>query len=172
MTNKELTKEIIWLITGLLLSIVVAILIIPSEQRSFFISDIYLGSRPSESAGFIGKLTGLLTYIISFAFLFPVLFIILSIRGAVYRFSNRSFNIYLGLICFVSILVSILFLITSETILTLFAGSYTIYPPLSSLPDVGTPPHGLQLIFFCCIAFIIIQLIVLGTITSKLAKQK
>ena len=152
MTNKDILKEIIWILIAVGLSFVLTILLMKPRYDTMV-------SGMLNADGLISDIAFKLRLLMTFLMLFPILFLLTSIREATKRFSRRPQNIYLLFICFISILSSLVCLAYLKPFATILFGSWTIYPPLSASPHEFNPPSNFDMCFYALISFLTIQVI-------------
>jgi len=156
MTNKDLLKEFLWIFLAYFISYILIISLIPAN--TFYLSDIYMGSRPRESYSLTTFLDPI-AFALALYIFFPFLFIITTVRSLIKKFSQRSSTIFLLFITLISILSNSVILTLFKTVTTLFFGAWTFYPPLSAAME-SSPPVWIDRGIYMLLIFIGIQILV------------
>jgi hypothetical protein len=159
MTNKDIIREFIWFLIACGISTGVTVLFVQPRFDSLVTSIL-------NADGLISDIAFKLRLLIVFLTLFPFLFLVTTIREITMGLKRRPQNIYLLFISFVSIVSSLVCLAFLQPIVTILFGSWTIYPPLSSLPHEFSPPDNIRVYYFSVISFLVLQ-IIMTIVTSR-----
>ncbi len=165
MTNRDILKEFIWFLISVGLSFLLTILIMPTNYDSMIATMLNVDGLIADAAFKIRLLIGFLLF-------FPILFILTSIREGTKKFTRRPQNIYLLLICIISILSNFISLAFLKPLATVMFGSWTIYPPLSVVPNEFHPPTNFDTFYYCIITLMTIQAIVTVITSRQVFKNK
>lgn len=132
MTNKQLTREAIFVLASYLIS--TTILSIITAPKKVYLSDIYVSVQDITPSwyDFIFNIN----FSFGLLFFFPTLFIINTCRQVYYKMQLRHLNIFQLFVTFVSLIVTIVLTILASQLADVMDGAYTIYPPLSEIPQV------------------------------------
>ncbi len=164
MTSKDILKEFIWGLIGLIITGGLTVLLFSTSSGDTIANFLPINTLFSD---FSNKLR-LLFFLILFL---PVLFIIIGGREALRKFRNRSQNMYLIFISLVSLFNSIVILFFLEPIATILYGSWTIYPPLSAFQEEFTPPKNFETHKGFALVFILLQIVIFFITVWKVFKK-
>jgi heme/copper-type cytochrome/quinol oxidase subunit 1 len=98
------------------------------------------------------------------------MFIVNGTREFTKRFTRRPQNIFLIFICFLSIAISFIFAGFYKPISVFANHNWTIYPPLSASGELN-PPQNFDKYLYLLLAFIAIQILVLGVTVRQVFKK-
>ena len=164
MTNKDLVKEIIWLLIAGGLSFILTNLLLQPRYDAMVTSIFNVDSLISDIAF---KLRLLLTFL----FLFPILFLLTSVREISNKLKRRPQNIYLLFICLISVFSSLVFLAYLKPFATILFGSWTIYPPLTPIPGEFIPPTNFDVYYYSVLSFLTVQLVMTAVTCRQVFKK-
>ncbi len=165
MTHKQIIKEGIFVSGSFILSLLIFSL--ASHQRSFYVSDIYVGTKSIEGNWYDFFLN--LNFPAGTIFFLPVLFVVNTIRLFIHKFTLRHLVIFHLFVSFTSLMVSLLVAAFINHIVFLLSDA-TIYPPLSAIAEElsNTWHPGLWAAIAYC--FCLVQVLILILTMVKVSR--
>ncbi len=164
MTIKILLREICFVF------IAYSIAFLPTSfcaNKFNFFQDIYIGAATNSfEYGFSFSLT-MLTCL-------PVLFLVITIRSSIKKFNDSFLLNYKLVIGFVSVALSLVALKLLHLIAPFVMGGWTIYPPLSAVPNnfkYDTSKSGEISYYYYLLIFINFQLLILAITVFKIIRK-
>lgn len=173
MTNKKTLIEFIWLFISYTLACTLIFMLMSLfQQHTFYLSDIYIGSRVSESSFSFANFFNVTTVSLGFLLLLPTLFIINLIRGAFKKFKNRGDNIYLMFVTLLSMLLTAIITSLLIKVIDFLTKGLPFYPSIVSAPEVSGIKDGTGLVFYTLLSFFVLQLLSLIFLSVSVFRQK
>jgi hypothetical protein len=168
MTNKDITREAIFVLTSYIIS--TTTLSIITFSKKMYLNDIFVSVQDTTTNWYdfifnIDFKFGLL-------FFFPTLFVVNLCRQVYFKMQLRHLNIFQLFVTFVSFIITIVLTTLLNQLSDLMADSYTLYPPLSAIPQVETNSIYTKQWVYIALAFCLLQLTVFTWTIIKTYKTK